>query len=162
MRGIQKSLEMYREENIPLFVELADKQKQYDEIAGDMSIEHDGKELTMQQAKKYLELSDRVIRKEVYDKMRTRREQDKETLDNLLSELIQLRTQIAKNAGYESFIEYQWDAFRRFDYTQQDVFDFHKGVKEHIVPLLQKIYEERSKKLGIDGIKPYDEDATEQ
>lgn len=152
---------MFREENIPLNTELAEKQKKYDEIAGAMSIEYNGETLTMQQASKYLEYPDREIRRKVYEKMWHRRLESSKEIDELLTELITLRTQIAKNAGYESFIEYQWDAFNRFYYTQEDVFAFHEGTKKHIVPLLSKIYEERRQKLGIDTLKPYDEDANE-
>lgn len=121
-----------------------------------MTIEHEGKTLTMQQAKKYLESPDRAERKIVYEKIRARRKADEEKLNNLLSELIQLRNQVARNAGYESFVEYQWDRRGRFDYTQDDVFSFHRGVKEHVVPIVTKINEQKKAKLGLDRLQPYD------
>lgn|GEM_PF-4215828 len=126
MRGIRKALEMFREENIALKTEIAEKERQYGEIAGAMSIEHEGKTLTLQQAAKYLELPDRAVRKEMYEKIWNRRLQDTETLDNLLTELIILRNNVAQNAGYPSYVEYQRDNYNRFDYTQQDVFNFHQ------------------------------------
>lgn len=89
---------MFRAENIPLKTELAEKQKEYDEIAGAMSIEYNGETLTMQQAGKYLEYPDRNIRKEVYEKMRKRRLESSSQLDDLLTELIRLRNQISQNA----------------------------------------------------------------
>ena len=127
-----------------------------------MSIEHDGKTLTMQQAKKYLEMPDRETRKIVYEKMVTRRLVDADKLDELLTELIKLRNTIAMNAGYPTFIEYTWDSYERFDYTQEDVLAFHRGVKEFMVPLVQQIFEEKKHKLKLDTIKPYDEEATEE
>lgn len=127
-----------------------------------MTIEHDGQTLTMQQAKKYLELPDREIRKCVYEKLIARRAEDADKLDALLTELIALRNKIATNAGYPSFIEYTWDSYGRFDYTPEDVLAFHKGVKECIVPLVHRIFEEKKNKLQLDVLKPYDEDATEE
>ena len=160
LRGVRKALEMFREENIPLKTEMAEKERLYGEIAGAMTIEYDGQTLTLQQAGKYLESPEIAIRQEVYEKIQNRRIQDAEKLDNLLTELIQLRDTIAKNTGYPSYVEYQWDNYNRFDYTQQDVFNFHEGVKEHIVPLLQKIYDEKKAKLGLDSLKPFDLNAS--
>lgn len=156
MRGVRKSLEMFREENIPLKTEMAEKERLYGEIAGAMTIEHDGKTLTLQQAARYIEQPDRNVRKEVYEKIQNRRAQDAEKLDNLLTELIQLRNKIAQNAGYPSYVEYKRDSYGRFDYSQQDVFNFHEGAKQHLVPLIQKIFEEKREKLGLETIKPYD------
>lgn len=156
LRRVRKALEMFREENIPLKTEMAEKERLYGEIAGAMSIEHDGQTLTLQQAGKYLESADRAVRKEVYEKIWARRLQDAEKLDSLLTELIQLRDKLAKNTGYPSYVEYQRDNYNRFDYTQQDVFNFHEGVRAHIVPVLQKIYEQKKEKLGVEALKPFD------
>ncbi len=155
MRSIQKDLEMFREENISLNTELAETDTEYWEIAWAMMIEYQGKTLTLQQAAVYLEQNDENIRKEVYEKIRDRRLQDSEKLDNLLTKQIALRNQIAQNAWYPSFVEYQRDARNRFDYTQQEVFDFHAGVKEYIVPLVQKIFDEKKKALQVDSLQPY-------
>lgn len=62
----------------------------------------------------------------MYEKVWTRRMQDADTLDALLTDLIGLRNQVAQNAGYESYVEYRWDDLKRFDYTQEDVFNFHQ------------------------------------
>lgn len=126
-----------------------------------MTIEYNGEVLTIQQASKYLESPDREIRKEIFEKIFTRRLEDKEKLDNLLNELLELRNAIAKNAGYESFVEYQWDVYDRFDYTQEDVFKFHEGVRQYIVPLAATAMDRKKQSLGLDIIKPYDVDATD-
>ena len=125
-----------------------------------MMVEHEGKQMTLQQAAVFVESPDRNLRKEVYEKIWNRRLEDATTLDDLLTRQIALRNQVAKNAGYDSFVEYQWDAKNRFDYTQQDVFNFHMGVKQHIVPLVQRSFEEKKKELGVDRLQPYDLQAT--
>jgi oligoendopeptidase F len=65
LRQIKQRVELFREENIPLISELQNKEQEYAAIAGAMSVEVDGKELTMQQASNYLELHDRNKREEV-------------------------------------------------------------------------------------------------
>ncbi|MEO7292641.1 MAG: M3 family oligoendopeptidase, partial [Ginsengibacter sp.] len=53
LRSVKKSIELFREENIPLQSELAVMQQQYGVICGKMMIEVKGKEYTLQQAAKF-------------------------------------------------------------------------------------------------------------
>lgn len=156
LRWIEKSLEMYREENIPLHTTISEKSNTYGDISGAMDIEVDWKKLTLQQAWKLLDTPDRETRKSIYEKVWGRRMEDKDKIDTLLTELITLRNQVAINAWYPSFVEYQWEAYNRFDYTQQDVFNFHAWVKEHIVPLVTMFHKKSQEKLWLDSLKPYD------
>ena len=41
----------------------------------------------------------------------------------------------------------------RFEYTPEDVAIFRKQIREHIVPLCQKLYEEQKERLGIEELK---------
>ena len=68
-------------------------QQQYGVIAGKMTIEVDGKEYTLQQASKFLENPDRKLREAVYRKVGERRLQDKESLNELFSSLVEKRHQ---------------------------------------------------------------------
>lgn len=160
IKSIKQAINMYREENVLLQVELSETERLYGEITGAMMITHDEKNLTLQQAGVYLHSSDRSTRKEVYEKIWMRRMQDAEKIDELFTKQIDLRDTIAKNAWYASFVEYQWDNLDRFDYTQEQVFAFHEWVKKHIVPLAQKAYEHKKQRLEVDHLKPYDLSAT--
>lgn len=155
-RSIKKSLDMYREENIPLHTQDAEKSSKYWEITWTMNIEYQWETLTIPQAMKYLEDSDRSVRKELYEKIWARRLQDKDILDWLMNELIQIRNRIAINGWYSNYATYAWDARGRFDYTQEHVFDYHKGIKQHIVPIVHGLFEEKKSTLWLDTLKPYD------
>ena len=96
LRNVKKSIELFREENIPLHSELSVLAQQFGVITGKMTIEVDGKEYTLQQAAKFLENHDRNLREEVYRKINERRLQDKETLNTLYSQLVQKRQQVGK------------------------------------------------------------------
>ena len=78
LRSVKKSIELFREQNIPIQAELAVLQQQYGMITGKMTIEVNGKEYTLQQAAKFLESHDRKLREEVYRKINARRLEDKE------------------------------------------------------------------------------------
>ena len=78
-----KSIELFREENIPLQAELSVLGQQFGTISGKMTVQVNGQEYTLQQASKFLENTDRNLRKEVYIKIQERRLQDKTALDEL-------------------------------------------------------------------------------
>jgi oligoendopeptidase F len=159
LRSVKKSIELFREENIPLQSELAVRQQQYGMVSGKMMVEVDGKEYTLQQAAKFLESHDRDLREEVYRKINERRQQDKDSLNNLYTELIHLRNQVALNAGFGNYRDYRFKELGRFDYTKEDCFQFHEAVRQHVMPLVNKIYENKKKKLGLDTLRPWDVEA---
>ncbi|MBT6650967.1 MAG: M3 family oligoendopeptidase, partial [Flavobacteriales bacterium] len=100
LRSVNKQIDIFREENIPLFTIMEEKQQEYGAISAKMSIEVDGEKLTMQKASLLLKSNDRNKREEIYNKIVSRRKEDEQTLDNLFDELIELRQKIAKNAGF--------------------------------------------------------------
>ena len=159
LRGVRKSIDLFREENIPLQAEMSVLQQQYGSIAGKMTIQHDGKEFTLQQASKFLENPDRNIRETVYFKINERRLIDKAPLHDLFGKLVSLRHQIAVNAGFKNYRDYKFAEMGRFDYKPEDCFQFHQAVEEHVVPLVDKIYAKHAPKLNISPLKPWDTEA---
>ncbi|MCK6617763.1 MAG: M3 family oligoendopeptidase [Cyclobacteriaceae bacterium] len=156
VRNLKKDIELYRDENVPLFTEISLEQQKYNQLSGAMSVEVNGKELTLQQASVLLMETDRALREDVYKKIAARRLQDKEALDALFTKLVTLRHQVAVNAGFVNFRDYMFKALGRFDYTPQDCFDFHHSVQTQVVPLLNELAGERQQTLGVDVLKPWD------
>src|SRR5690606_28144966 len=108
--------QLYRETNIPLQAELKQLESSYGAIIGAMTIEHQGEELTMPQAAQLLKTPDRNLRENIFSKMTNRRRQEEDKLDVLMSKLIDLRHQIAVNAGFETYTQYRFVELGRFDY----------------------------------------------
>lgn len=159
LRSVRNSIELFREENIPLKAELAVLQQKYGAITGRMTIEVNGQEYTLQQASKFFENPDRTFRREVYHKINERRLQDKDALNDLFDQLIDKRNQEAKNAGFENYRDYKFRELNRFDYTREDCFAFHESVRKYVMPLANELYEEKRKKLGLNDLRPWDLDA---
>lgn len=156
IRNLKKDIEIFREENVPLFTEISLEQQKYNTLSGAMMVEWDGKELTLQQASVKLMSTDREERAQVYHLITARRLQDKQTLDELFTKLIALRHRVAVNAGFQNFRDYMFRAMGRFDYTPQDCFDFHESVAAEVVPIQHAFMVERKKMLGVDPLKPWD------
>ena len=159
LRSVKKSIELFREENIPIQSELSVLGQQYGAISGKMTVTVKDQEYTLQQAMKFLENPDRVLREDVYRKVQDRRLQDRESLNDLFTGLITRRDQIARNAGFSNFRDYKFVEMGRFDYTKEDCFRFHDSVKQHIIPLVEIIHSYKQNKLGLDTLRPWDLDA---
>ncbi len=156
LRGLKKSIEIFREENIPLFTELQNLQTQYGAATGGLMVEIDGVEKTLQQANAYFESNDRDKRQEVYEKVSAARLAIQEKLDALFDQLIAKRHQVSLNAGFANYRDYAFASLGRFDYTPADCFEFHSAVAKTVVPMINRQAEKRKNSLGLSALKPWD------
>lgn len=156
LRGLKKSIEIFREENIPLFTDLQNLQTQYGAATGGLMVEIDGMEKTLQQANAYLESNNREKRKEVYEKVSGARLAIQEKLDDLFDQLVGKRHQVSLNAGFANYRDYAFASLGRFDYTPADCFEFHTAVAKTVVPMINRQAEKRKSALGVTALKPWD------
>jgi oligoendopeptidase F len=117
-RSVGTQLNLFREENIPIEAFLNEKSQEFGAISGAQTIEHEGQEITMQKAAQFLKEQDENLRKTIFDKISIRRRKDIDALNNLYSELIVKRHELAVNAGFENFRDYKFQSLGRFDYTK--------------------------------------------
>ena len=158
LRSVRRASEIYRAENIPLKTEISTKQQQYAATAGAMTVTLDGEELTLPQAADRLKSPDRAVRETAWRAVQQRRLHDAKGLDALFTELVTLRHQVALNAGFEDFRDYMFAALGRFDYTVQDCFNFHRAIRETVVPLIDDLDLERRQDLNQPALRPWDLD----
>jgi oligoendopeptidase F len=156
IRNLKKEIEIFREENIPLFTEINTEAQKFGQLNGAMTVEIGAKELTLQQASVMLMSTDRAVREDVFSKITDRRLQDKDALDALFTKLISLRHQVAQNAGFENFRDYMFTVLGRFDYTPQDCFDFHDAIQHEVVPIQDEFSRQRKVSLSVDNLRPWD------
>ena len=156
IRSLKKEIEIFREKNVALYTEINTETQKYAQISGAMTIQHDGKELTLPQASVLLMSTDRALRETIYHKISARRLQDKEALDELFSRLIGLRHQVSVNADFANFRDYMFRSLGRFDYTPQDCFNFHQAIEHEVVPMVNELYHERKKALNVSSLRPWD------
>lgn len=156
LRGLKKSIEIFREENIQLFTDLQNLQTQYGAATGGLMVEIDGMEKTLQQANAYLESNNREKRKEVYEKVSGARLAIQEKLDDLFDQLVGKRHQVSLNAGFANYRDYAFASLGRFDYTPADCFEFHTAVAKTVVPMINRQAEKRKSALGVTALKPWD------
>ena len=158
LRSVRRASEIYRAENIPLKTEISTRQQQYAATAGAMTVALDGQELTLPQAADRLKSPDRAVRETAWRAVQQRRLQDAKALDALFTELVGLRNQVALNAGFDNFRDYMFAALGRFDYTAQDCFNFHRAIRETVVPLIDDLDLARCQDLRQHALRPWDLD----
>jgi oligoendopeptidase F len=156
IRTLKKDIEIFRDENVPLYTEINTESQKYALINGAMTIDWEGKEITLQQGSVLMMSTDRKIRESVYYKISERRLKDKDTLDELFTKLITLRHKVSLNADFPNFRDYMFRSLGRFDYTPQDCFDFHEAIRGEVVPLLDKFSKERKAALNVEQLRPWD------
>ncbi len=84
---------------------------------------------------------------------------DKESAFNeqCFDDLVKTRHQMAKELGYENFVQLGYARMLRSDYTPKMVANFRKQILEEIVPLASELGERQRKRLGLTDLKFWDE-----
>ena len=156
LRGTRTNVELFREENVPIQTELALLDQKYSQVIGAMTCDFEGETRTMPQMQRFLEDQDRDLRERAWNATTEVRLAARETLDGLFDEMVAKRHQIALNAGFENFRDYQHAAMHRYDYTPDDCATFHAAIEETVVPLRRRCDEERAAALDVDPLRPWD------
>jgi oligoendopeptidase F len=159
MRRVRESkVKLFREENIPLMVKEQELNTKYSEIMGGLTVEWDGEEKPYPFIQSQLDHLDRDVREKAYRAMMAAHRQIKPDMDAIMDELVQLRHQIALNAGFENYRDYMFVVKNR-EYSVQDCYDFHENVEKHIIPAWNRLANVFKSELGVDTYRPWDNTA---
>ncbi|MDQ4078346.1 MAG: M3 family oligoendopeptidase [Chloroflexota bacterium] len=159
MKRFQTEAAIYRDENVPLRSELMKLANEYEKIVGGLTIEWEGQEETIPQAHLHLQDTEQETRERAWRKIMDAYLGEREGLNELYLKMLRLRRQVARNAGFDNFRQYQWKALGRFDYTPEDCFTFHDAIEHEVVPLATQLYQELMQRLGFETLRPWDVDA---
>jgi oligoendopeptidase F len=158
LRNMRADAAIFREANVPLFTELQKIGTEYDQVVGAQTVMWEGEEKTLTQMKPFLQSDDRALRERVWRAINDRRLADRDALNAIWGRLLGLRLKIAANADQPTFRDYQWQAFKRFDYTPQDCETFHRAIEAVVVPAATRVYERQRQMLGVQTLRPWDLD----
>ncbi len=156
LRTVTADVELFVKENIELQKQEDILSQEYQTICGTMTVDFDGKQLTIPQMSVFLLDPDRVLREKAWRAISTRRLKDKDKLDQLFDKMVKLRHRIALNAGFDNYMEYKFKELHRFDYTPQDCIQYHDCIEKFVLPLWKKILQRRKETMGLDVLRPWD------
>ena len=155
-RDVKNHVELFRADNVALETEEAKLCQQYQKLIGAQTVTFRGEEKTLVQMGRYLEEPDRALRQEAWELVAQRRLQDVDQCEGIFDALINLRTRIAKNAGFENYRDFAFRQKGRFDYTPENCFQFHDAVEQEIMPAVREIQSGRRRQLKLKKLRPWD------
>jgi oligoendopeptidase F len=149
-------IEIFRDENVPIFAELEEHSTRYQRITGSIMVEWEGVELPLPHLQPYLKSPDRAVRERAFRAASLPYIQRRDELATLFDRMYQLRMRAARNAGFANFRDYIFPAKFRFDYTPADCERFHEAIEQTVTPAVERVMEARRKRLGLDVLRPWD------
>ncbi len=153
---IKNAQKLFCEENIELEVKEDKLVTEYFEITGGLIGIWDGEEKTITELQSYLQDSNRDIRKKAKTIISEQFLSVEKELQNILNQLIEIRHQKAKNIQLESYRDYMFKKYERFDYSAKDCYELAESIRKYVVPLKDKILLEKKEKLQVDTLRPWD------
>jgi len=155
-RDVANHVQLFRPENVALETEEAKLGQQYQKLIGAQTVKFRGEEKTLVQMGRLLEEPDRALRQEAWELVAKRRLQDVEKCEAIFDDLIHLRNQIARNAGFDNYLEFIFRQKGRFDYTPDDCVKFHNAIESEIMPAVRAIQNDRRRQLKLAKLRPWD------
>jgi oligoendopeptidase F len=158
LKNMRMEASLFQQKNLALLAKERRINSEYDKIIGAQSVQWEGKEVTLSQLQPvYLE-QDRQKREQAWRLASQRQLQDCQAINDLWVKYMDLRHQLAENAGEESYRSYRWKQLLRFDYTPADCRALHQAVEEVVVPAAKRIYDSHRQAMGLDSLRPWDMD----
>ena len=157
-RKMETEAAIYRDVNLPLLVKQQKLCTEYSKTVGKQTVEWEGKEVTVTQLRPVYFETDRSRREAAWRLASQRQLADRKTINDLWRQLLALRLDVARNAGFGDYRSYRWQDMLRFDYTPEDCRQFQRAIETAVVPAASRIYGQRRKRLGVDKLRPWDLD----
>ncbi len=155
-RDTISSVELFRDENVPIQTELAKLSTEYQTLIGAMMVEFEGEEKTLPQMGVYQESTDRGVREKAWKSVSERRAKDADAISGIFDQMVAKRHSVAQNAGFDDYVGYTFKAMRRFDYTPELCFAFHEAIEKRVMPFVARLQARRKKDMGLDALRPWD------
>ena len=156
LRRFRTSIEIFREENVPIFSELEELGARYQRVTGSMTVVWDGEERPLPQLQPFLKSADREVRERAFRAGNAPYMEHQAELAGLFDRMYTLRQEAARNAGFANFRDYVFPAKYRFDYSPADTERFHRAVEQTVAPAVKRLMEHRRQRLGLASLRPWD------
>ena len=151
-------LKSFDEKIIPALVLENKLNSEYGKLKASAKIEFEGKTYNLSTISTFLEVSDRNKRKAAFDAKMKFYEEHEEEFDCIYDDMVKVRTEMAKQLGFNNYVELAYYRMNRLDYDCQMVSEYRNQILKYCTPLACEIVEKQRKRLGLDQITYYDFD----
>ena len=129
----------------------------YTALLASAAIKLGGKTVNLSGLAPFAEDPDRAIRHEAEQKRWAFFADHGAELDSIYADLVTVRHRMAVKLGYATYTPLGYKRLRRVDYGPGDVARYRDQVREHVVPLVAKLLEQRRAAFGWDRLRYWDE-----
>lgn len=130
---------------------------EYSNLMSKLTFQFRGETMPLTLLGKYMKDDDRETRKEAYEALGKRLEEESENLDMIFDKLVKVRDKMAKKMGYKNFIELGYYRMGRYSYDEKMVEKFRNNILRDIVPIVARLKAENGNAMGIEDFKLYDD-----
>ena len=156
IRQFRTDIEIFRDENVPLVAQLEELGSAYQKVVGTMTVLWEGERRTVQQLQPWLQVADRDVRERAWRLSAEPYVAARDELASIFDRMVELRGQIARNAGFPDYQAFVFRELHRFDYSPEDCIRFHEAVAATVVPAVERLHAARREQLGVSSLRPWD------
>ncbi|WP_421384866.1 M3 family oligoendopeptidase [Bacillus salacetis] len=133
---------------------------EYGKLLGTGKVVFQGEEMGLSFLAQYMMSADREIRKAAYEARARYFAENEERFDEILDELIKVRTRIACKLGRSNFIELGYERMNRTDISPRDMESYRIQVKRDGVPFVSSLRKIQKDNLRVNTLKYFDDKMT--
>lgn len=131
---------------------------EYTKLYASAQIPFEGKVYTIAQLGRFKKSTDRDLRKRAFEAEGSFFDEHRKEFDEIYDKMVKNRTEQAKKLGFDNFVPLGYMRQMRNCYGINEVANFRKQVLEDLVPIVLDLKKVQAKRLGLDGLKMYDDD----
>jgi len=131
--------------------------QRYSKVSATASIEFRGEDCNFYRLLKFMQSTDRQLRKEAFRAWAELYSRIAAELDGIYDEMVQLRHGMAQKLGFACYTDMAYLMRRRYDYGPAEAASFRRQVKEVITPICAALRKQQAERLGVEKLRYYDE-----
>lgn len=128
----------------------------HSKLLASAKIEFDGETYNLSSIGVKMTDNDRSIRERATQAKMAWLEANEAEIDEIYDQMVHVRTKMAQDLGFPSYIELGYLRMSRLDYDAEMVKNYRQQVLKYIVPESMKLFEAQRKSLGLDKLAYYD------
>ena len=156
LKNIEMDLKTFDPKIKEMLRQETELRNEYTKMIGGAKIEFDGETHNLAGLNPFHLDKDRDVRKRSYAARFGWFEENADAFDQLYDKLVKLRHKIATTLGYENFTELGYLRMSRSDYGPEEVANFRRQIVDNVVPIVEKLKEQKKAILDLDHLYFYD------
>ena len=141
---------------VPLMIEENKLTSEYGKLKASAKIEFEGEVLNLSEISAKVDTPDREVRRKAYEAKMAWFKEHSDKFDEIYDKLVKIRHKMAKELGYDNYIQLGYYRMNRLDYNAEMVAGYRKQILDYVTPAAARLFEKQRKRIGYDKLAYYD------